>query len=147
MSMNFSSSKQFVKPPQRGIFPLDHDSECKPQMKVRLHSQIHSSIHDRFRRRTKIYWMIRASSIYFRNHTFYELSIRTDFFLFFIELFFQIYLECLKDSKQQHHKCRDFSKDYLQCRMDNELMAKEDLNKVSLANADSNIQRICVQFF
>ena len=29
-SMNFSTSKQYVRPPQRGIFPLDHDSECKP---------------------------------------------------------------------------------------------------------------------
>jgi hypothetical protein len=35
MSMNFSTSKQFVKPPQRGIFPLDHDAECKPYMEVR----------------------------------------------------------------------------------------------------------------
>ena len=35
-SMNFSSSKQFVRPPQRGIFPLDHDSECKPYMKIYL---------------------------------------------------------------------------------------------------------------
>lgn len=34
-SMNFSSSKQNIKPPQRGIFPLDHDSECKPHMQVR----------------------------------------------------------------------------------------------------------------
>ena len=34
-SMNFSSAKQFVRPPQRGIFPLDHDAECKPYMKVR----------------------------------------------------------------------------------------------------------------
>mmetsp|Transcript_12620 Transcript_12620/g.27632 ORF Transcript_12620/g.27632 Transcript_12620/m.27632 type:complete len:115 (-) Transcript_12620:337-681(-) len=31
-SRNFSSAKQNVKPPQRGIFPLDHDSECKPFM-------------------------------------------------------------------------------------------------------------------
>jgi cytochrome c oxidase assembly protein subunit 19 len=28
--MNFSSAKQTIKPPQRGIFPLDHDAECKP---------------------------------------------------------------------------------------------------------------------
>jgi len=33
-SMNFSSSKQNIKPPQRGIFPLDHESECKPYMTV-----------------------------------------------------------------------------------------------------------------
>jgi len=35
-SMNFSAGKQFVKPPQRGIFPLDHDAECKTKMKVRV---------------------------------------------------------------------------------------------------------------
>ena len=34
--MNFSSSKQNIKPPQRGIFPLDHESECKPYMTVSL---------------------------------------------------------------------------------------------------------------
>ena len=33
-SMNFSSSKQYVRPPQRGIFPLDHDGECKLFMEV-----------------------------------------------------------------------------------------------------------------
>ena len=47
-SMNFSSAKQTVKPPQRGIFPLDHESECKPYMEVRpvcivgeLFAQVH----------------------------------------------------------------------------------------------------------
>ena len=75
-SMNFSSSKQFVRPPQRGIFPLDHDSECKPYMET--------------------------------------------------------YLHCLKEKREQHNKCRELSKDYLQCRMDRELMAKEDLNEVGI---------------
>jgi hypothetical protein len=32
--MNFSGSKQVIRPPQRGIFPLDHESECKSAMKV-----------------------------------------------------------------------------------------------------------------
>jgi hypothetical protein len=32
--MNFSTSKQYVRPPQRGIFPLDHDAECRPFMEV-----------------------------------------------------------------------------------------------------------------
>mmetsp|Transcript_7249 Transcript_7249/g.14318 ORF Transcript_7249/g.14318 Transcript_7249/m.14318 type:complete len:116 (-) Transcript_7249:476-823(-) len=75
-SMNFSAGKQFVKPPQRGIFPLDHDAECKTKMKE--------------------------------------------------------YLECLKEEKNKHHKCRELSKDYLQCRMDHELMAKENLDEVRL---------------
>jgi hypothetical protein len=33
-SMSFSTSKQYVRPPQRGIFPLDHDSECRAKMEV-----------------------------------------------------------------------------------------------------------------
>jgi hypothetical protein len=28
----------------------------------------------------------------------------------------------------RHHRCRNYSKDYLACRMDHDLMAKEDLN-------------------
>eukprot|EP01083_Nonionella_stella_P057531 150977_1 len=73
-SMNFSSNKQFVKPPQRGIFPLDHESECKSHMTT--------------------------------------------------------YLSCLnsREAKSQHHKCRNLSKLYLECRMEAQLMAKEDLN-------------------
>mmetsp|Transcript_32609 Transcript_32609/g.49141 ORF Transcript_32609/g.49141 Transcript_32609/m.49141 type:complete len:122 (-) Transcript_32609:1489-1854(-) len=73
-SMNFSSSKQYVRPPQRGIFPLDHDAECK--------------------------------------------------------VFMKLYLECLKESRDVHHKCREKSKEYLQCRMDHELMAKENLDEM-----------------
>jgi len=38
--MNFSSGKQFVRPPQRGIFPLDHDSECKKHMEVRKEEEM-----------------------------------------------------------------------------------------------------------
>lgn len=73
-SMNFSTSKQFTRPPQRGIFPLDHDSECKP--------------------------------------------------------FMEKYLICLKDSKDVHHKCRELSKNYLQCRMDKQLMSEENLDNL-----------------
>ena len=73
--MNFSSQqKQLVKPPQRGIFPLDHDAECKLKM--------------------------------------------------------QEYLGCLNQEKSTHYKCRELSRGYLQCRMDADLMAKEDLDEV-----------------
>ena len=77
-SMNFSSAKQTIKPPQRGIFPLDHDAECKP--------------------------------------------------------FKEKYLNCLKNEADKHHLCRDFSKEYLQCRMDRNLMASEDLDRVRYYN-------------
>jgi cytochrome c oxidase assembly protein subunit 19 len=74
-SRNFSAQKQLVRPPQRGIFPLDHDAECREPM--------------------------------------------------------QEYLACLNVNEEVHHKCRELSKHYLQCRMDRNLMAKDDLNKVS----------------
>ena len=32
----FGSGRVQVKPPQRGIFPLDHDKECRPSMTVYL---------------------------------------------------------------------------------------------------------------
>ena len=74
--MNFSKQqKQLVKPPQRGIFPLDHDGECKKKMKA--------------------------------------------------------YLACLDSEKRNHYKCRERSKDYLRCRMNADLMAKENLDGVS----------------
>ncbi|KAL7498479.1 hypothetical protein ACHAWT_006252 [Skeletonema menzelii] len=76
-SMNFSSAKQTIKPPQRGIFPLDHDAECKP--------------------------------------------------------FKEKYLNCLKKEADKHHLCRDFSKEYLQCRMDRNLMASEDLDRLGFS--------------
>ena len=41
------------------------------------------------------------------------------------------YIACLKDQKDKHHLCRDLSKEYLQCRMDRQLMASEDLDQVS----------------
>ena len=40
------------------------------------------------------------------------------------------YLTCLKEKKGDHHDCRDLSKNYLQCRMDRELMSKEDMSRL-----------------
>jgi len=45
----------------------------------------------------------------------------------------QKYLECLKEERNKHHKCRDLSKEYLQCRMDRQLMANEDLDKMGFS--------------
>lgn len=46
----------------------------------------------------------------------------------------QKYVSCLKDERNKHHLCRELSKDYLQCRMDRDLMASEDLDKVCTFN-------------
>lgn len=113
-SMNFSGGKQYVKPPQRGIFPLDHDAECKPAMDVS------------FRVEHRIVCVS-------RSHVF-EPSI-------------QKYLDCLNESRDVHYKCRELSKEYLQCRMDKQLMAQEDLNKVSFRGVSTFMknQRISPQ--
>lgn len=75
--------KQTVLPPQRGIFPLDHDRECRQPMDA--------------------------------------------------------YLDCLKVNRDMHHKCRDFSKEYLQCRMDRDLMSKENLENLGYRE-DATVQ-------
>lgn len=40
------------------------------------------------------------------------------------------YMSCLRESKNDNSKCRDFAKDYLACRMETNLMAKEDWGKL-----------------
>lgn len=74
MTDAFGASRVQVRPPERGVFPLDHDSECKPRM--------------------------------------------------------QDYLQCLKANANDHFPCKSFSKAYLACRMEVDLMAKEDLSKL-----------------
>jgi cytochrome c oxidase assembly protein subunit 19 len=76
MTDPFGGNRIQARPPERGVFPLDHDRECAEPMKV--------------------------------------------------------YLQCLKENKNDHFPCKAKSKAYLKCRMDNALMAKEDLNKLGL---------------
>lgn len=45
----------------------------------------------------------------------------------------EIYLDCLRKNKDVHHKCRDYSKDYLQCRMDRQLMSPENMDQLGFA--------------
>ncbi|XP_029540408.1 cytochrome c oxidase assembly protein COX19 [Oncorhynchus nerka] len=40
------------------------------------------------------------------------------------------FMKCLKDNSYDNSLCRVQSKDYLECRMDNQLMAKEPLEKL-----------------
>lgn len=76
--MSMGRAKQVVRPPQRGIFPLDHMAECQSPMNA--------------------------------------------------------YVDCLKENKDMHHKCRDFSKAYLQCRIDHNLMSKENLDQMGFSS-------------
>jgi cytochrome c oxidase assembly protein subunit 19 len=44
------------------------------------------------------------------------------------------YLKCLSDNKSDHHGCRELSQSYLQCRMDRDLMRKEDMNELGFGD-------------
>lgn len=46
------------------------------------------------------------------------------------------YLACLKSTGAQSEKCRMFSKKYLECRMERNLMAKQDMSELGFGNAD-----------
>lgn len=51
-------------------------------------------------------------------------------------------MKCLKQNKNDHFPCKPFSKAYLQCRMDRNLMSKEDLNKLGLDENSSYERKI-----
>ncbi|PAN18190.1 hypothetical protein PAHAL_3G184800 [Panicum hallii] len=46
------------------------------------------------------------------------------------------YLACLKSTGFQSEKCRQFSKRYLECRMERNLMAKQDMSELGFRNLD-----------
>uniref|UniRef100_A0ACD5TDZ1 Uncharacterized protein n=1 Tax=Avena sativa TaxID=4498 RepID=A0ACD5TDZ1_AVESA len=46
------------------------------------------------------------------------------------------YLACLKSTGAQSEKCRLFSKKYLECRMERNLMAKQDMSELGFRNVD-----------
>ncbi|KAF6145723.1 hypothetical protein GIB67_018675 [Kingdonia uniflora] len=61
-------------PPEKGVFPLDHNHEC--------------------------------------------------------DLAKKDYIDCLKSSTYQSERCRNFSKKYLECRMERNLMARQDMSEL-----------------
>ncbi|KAF6986225.1 hypothetical protein CFC21_004011 [Triticum aestivum] len=46
------------------------------------------------------------------------------------------YLACLKSTGAQSENCRMFSKKYLECRMERNLMAKQDMSELGFSNTD-----------
>ncbi|EXB74553.1 hypothetical protein L484_026250 [Morus notabilis] len=46
------------------------------------------------------------------------------------------YLNCLKSFGHQSEKCRHLSKKYLQCRMEKNLMAKQDMSELGFGKED-----------
>ncbi|XP_075664561.1 uncharacterized protein LOC142634160 [Castanea sativa] len=49
------------------------------------------------------------------------------------------YLSCLKSSGHTSEKCRHLSKKYLQCRMEKNLMAKQDMSELGFGK-ESNME-------
>ena len=52
----------------------------------------------------------------------------------------QKYISCLKDQHDKHYLCRELSREYLQCRMDRQLMASEDLDKLGFSE-DAKVEK------
>merc|ERR1711871_735174 len=73
-------------PPDKGSFPLDHDSECS---------------------------MLKAD-----------------------------YLKCLKESSYDNMACRYLSKQYLECRMDKNLMAREPITNLGFTDDDNTAKPV-----
>ncbi|KAL6782003.1 COX19 [Auxenochlorella protothecoides x Auxenochlorella symbiontica] len=66
------------KPPEKGVFPLDHFGECK-EVKEK-------------------------------------------------------YMACLRSNRDETRACQSLAEEYLQCRMDRDLMAKQDLRELGLGH-------------
>lgn len=47
-----------------------------------------------------------------------------------------VYMNCLRENRDDNSKCREQSKNYLQCRMDNNLMAKEEMTKLGFTQEE-----------
>mmetsp|Transcript_15450 Transcript_15450/g.19772 ORF Transcript_15450/g.19772 Transcript_15450/m.19772 type:complete len:84 (-) Transcript_15450:334-585(-) len=50
------------------------------------------------------------------------------------------FLHCLKENNQNHLPCRELSKSYLKCRMDRNLMAKEEFDKLGFRDNDQAVK-------
>ena len=48
------------------------------------------------------------------------------------------FMDCMKTNNFDSHKCRNLSKAYLQCRMDNELMANEEFPRLGFHSGHSD---------
>lgn len=53
----------------------------------------------------------------------------------------EAYMHCLKQHQQDTESCQHLAKRYLECRMDRNLMAKQDLKDLGFSETDSNTPR------
>ncbi|KAI7796656.1 cytochrome c oxidase assembly protein COX19 [Triplophysa rosa] len=55
--------------------------------------------------------------------------------------FKETYMRCLKNNRFDNSRCREESKEYLECRMDRQLMAKEPLEKLGFKDLVDDSQK------
>nr|XP_054762757.1 cytochrome c oxidase assembly protein COX19-like [Lytechinus pictus] len=48
--------------------------------------------------------------------------------------FKELFMDCLRENNQDNHKCRLESKNYLECRMERDLMKREPLSKLGFSD-------------
>lgn len=51
------------------------------------------------------------------------------------------YMSCLSEHRNNNNACREASRDYLACRMENNLMAKEDWSKLGYSDLKQHNQQ------
>ncbi|XP_065066267.1 cytochrome c oxidase assembly protein COX19-like isoform X1 [Rhopilema esculentum] len=54
--------------------------------------------------------------------------------------FMKTYMQCLQKNKNQYEKCVLESKEYLQCRMERDLMSQEDFRRLGFKEEESGNQ-------
>ncbi len=52
------------------------------------------------------------------------------------------YLQCLKQERGDSLECKEISRRYLACRMDNNLMAKEEFSNLGFRDKDANREKV-----
>ena len=95
------------KPPEKGVFPLDHFGECKqvgPTTAATMQGDALPSSH-----------ALRSPRP--------PLQVKEE------------YLECLKAHQAEGEACQGVAKRYLECRMERNLMAKQDLSTLGFSSA------------
>uniref|UniRef100_A0A182PK93 Flavoprotein domain-containing protein n=1 Tax=Anopheles epiroticus TaxID=199890 RepID=A0A182PK93_9DIPT len=55
------------------------------------------------------------------------------------------YMRCLRENADDNSACREESKAYLQCRMDNDLMAREDFSKLGYRDLELDVHVIVTE--
>ncbi|XP_055703422.1 cytochrome c oxidase assembly protein COX19 [Phlebotomus papatasi] len=52
------------------------------------------------------------------------------------------YMNCLHENTDSNSECRSFARDYLECRMKNNLMAREEWSKLGFEDQEKETQKI-----